>query len=83
MLLLLVSQGSTRNSAARSEIAAFGGSDGVPQPFGLPNSFTTAGTAVISLSSQRIISLMAPAMNFVRAEREFRVPPVGGTYCAY
>ena len=66
-------------AVAVSEIAAVGCSDKIPQPCGLPNSFTTAGTAVISLSSQRIISLMVPAMNFVRAEREFRVPPAGGT----
>lgn len=72
-------RGAKLTACAVSEIAAYGSSGGVPQPFGLPNSVTTAVPAVISLSSQRIISLMAIAMNFVRAEREFRVPPSGGT----
>ena len=72
-------RGAKLTACAVSEIAAFGSSDGVPQPCGLPNFVTTAVTAVISLSSQRIISLMVPAMNFARAEREFRVPAAGGT----
>ena len=66
-------RGAKLTAYAVSEIAASGSSDRVPQPSGLPNSFTTAGTAVISLSTQWIISLMAPAMNFARAKREFRV----------
>ena len=56
---------------AVSEIAASGSSDKVPQPFGLPFFFTTAVPAVISLSSQRIISLMAPAMNFAARQGNF------------
>lgn len=33
----------------------------------------------LPLPRQSEIPLMAIAMNFVRAEREFRVPPSGGT----
>ena len=56
---------------AVSEIAASGSSDRVPQPCGLPFFFTTAGTAVISLSTQWIISLMATAMNFAARQGNF------------
>ena len=45
----------------------------IPQPFGLPFFFTTAVTAVISLSSQRIISLMATAMNFAARQGNFAI----------
>ncbi len=45
----------------------------IPQPFGLPNSFTTAVPAVISLSTQWIISLMATAMNFAARQGNFAI----------
>ena len=45
----------------------------IPQPFGLPFFFTTAVPAVISLSSQRIISLMATAMNFAARQGNFAI----------
>ena len=58
-------------AVAVSEIAASGSSDRVPQPCGLPFFFTTARMAVISLSTQWIISLMAPAMNFAARQGNF------------
>ena len=45
----------------------------IPQPFGLPCIITTAVPAVISLSSQRIISLMATAMNFAARQGNFAI----------
>ena len=56
-------RGAKLTACAVSEIAAFGSSDGVPQP----------------CRAAKFVHYRRYGGNFVRAERDFRMPPAGGT----